>query len=93
MPCGRARQPIRASTDLIDAVGCQRIYIPQWRRLVVSKLVPALALILLAGPVFAADAPAASSAPSADAKTTSHAKKHHAKKKKAAMTSSAPAAK
>ncbi|HTC51606.1 MAG TPA: hypothetical protein VK700_06695 [Steroidobacteraceae bacterium] len=57
----------------------------------VSKLVPALALILLAGPVFAADAP--SSAPSADAKTTTHAKKHHAKKKKASSTSSAPAAK
>ena len=59
----------------------------------VSKLVPALALILLAGPVMAvaADAPAGSSAPSSDAKSTSHAKKHHAKKKKAA--SSAPDAK
>jgi hypothetical protein len=59
---------------------------------VVSKLVPALALILLAAPVFAADAP--SSAPSADAKTSSsHAtKKHHAKKSKKAA-SSAPDAK
>ncbi len=56
----------------------------------VSKLVPALALILLAGPVFAADAP--SSAPSADAKTTTHAKKHHAKKKKAAPAADKPAA-
>ncbi len=58
----------------------------------VSKLVPALALILLVGPVMAADAPA-SSGPSADAKTTTHAKKHHSKKKKASTTSSAPAAK
>jgi hypothetical protein len=60
---------------------------------VVSKLVPALALILLAGPVMAADAPA-SSAPSADAKTsTTHAKKHKVAKKHKAATSSAPAAK
>jgi len=58
---------------------------------VVRKLVPALALILLAGPVFAADAP--SSAPASDAKTMTHAKKHHAKKKKASATSSAPESK
>ena len=58
----------------------------------VSKLVPALALILLAGPVMAADAPA-SSGPSADAKTSStHAKKHHASKKKKS-SASAPDAK
>ena len=58
----------------------------------VSKLVPALALILLAGPVMAvaADAPAGSSAPSSDAKSTMKAKKHHSKKK---SSSSAPAAK
>jgi hypothetical protein len=74
-----------------DAVGCQRTYIPQWRRLVVSKLVPVLALIVLAGPVMAvaADAPAAgSSAPASGAKSTTT-KKHHKKK----STSSAPAAK
>jgi hypothetical protein len=77
----------------LDAVGCQRTYIPQWRRLVVSKLVPALALILLAGPVMAvaADAPAGSSAPSSDAKSTTKAKKHH--KKKSSAPSSAPGAK
>lgn len=59
----------------------------------VSKLVPALALIVLAGPVMAvaADAPAGSSAPSSDAKSTMHAKKHH--KKKSTAASSAPAAK
>ena len=59
----------------------------------VSKLVPALALILLAGPVLAADAPA-SSGPSADAKasSTTHAKKHKTMKKHKAA-SSAPAAK
>jgi hypothetical protein len=74
----------------VKPVGCQRIYIPQWRRLVVSKLVPALALILLAGPVCALAADAPSSAPASDAKSTTHAKKHHAKKKKAAATSSAP---
>ncbi len=59
----------------------------------VSKLVPALALIVLAGQVMAADAPA-SSGPSADAKTTTHAKKQHtSQKKKASAASSAPAAK
>jgi len=60
---------------------------------VVSKLVPALALILLAGPVVALAADAPSSAPASDAKSTMHAKKHHMKKKKASSTSSAPEAK
>ena len=59
----------------------------------VSKLVPALALILLAGPVCALAADAGSSAPASDAKTTTHAKKHKAKKKKAGATTSAPDAK
>jgi hypothetical protein len=59
---------------------------------VVSKLVPALALILLAGPVIALAADAPSSAPASDAKSTTHAKKHHTKKK-STTTSSAPAAK
>ena len=61
----------------------------------VSKLVPALALILLAGPVCALAADAGSSAPASDAKTSTHAaKKHHtSKKKKAASTSSAPESK
>ena len=59
----------------------------------VSKLVPALALILLAGPVCALAADSASSAPASDAKTATHAKKHHAKKKAAGATSSAPASK
>ena len=58
----------------------------------VSKLVPALALILLAGPVVALAADAPSSAPAADAKA-SHMKKHHASKKHKAAASSAPAAK
>jgi hypothetical protein len=60
---------------------------------VVSKLVPALALILLAGPVCALAADAGSSAPASDAKAMTHAKKHHTKKKSAGATSSAPASK
>jgi hypothetical protein len=61
-----------------------------------KKLVPVLALALLAGPAFAADAPA--SAPATDkpaATSTTHQKKHHSKKTKAASTtgdsSTAPA--
>ncbi len=58
-----------------------------------KKLVPVLALALLAGPVFAADAPA--STPAVDQSTTAPAKahkKHHGKKHhKAAADSSAPA--
>jgi hypothetical protein len=60
---------------------------------VVSKLVPALALILLAGPVCALAADSTSSAPASDAKTSTHAKKHHTSKKKKAATSSAPESK
>jgi len=60
-----------------------------------KKLVPVVALALLAGPVFAADAPA--SAPAADQTATStkhHGKKSHSKKSKKAATdtsSTAPA--
>ena len=61
-----------------------------------KKLVPVVALALLAGPVFAADAPASS--PSADQSSTAsskhHSKKHSksSKSKKSATdtTSSAP---
>jgi hypothetical protein len=62
---------------------------------VVKKLVPVLGLLLLAGPVFAADAPASTSAPAASAdsakaapKSSTH--KHH--KKKAAKPADASAA-
>ena len=55
---------------------------------VIKKLIPVLGLLLLAGPVFAADAPASTSAPAASAdsakaapKSSSH--KHHNKKKAA----------
>jgi hypothetical protein len=54
-----------------------------------KKLVPVVALALLAGPVFAADAPATAPAaeqPAAPAKT--HHKKHHKKNTKAAATKS-----
>jgi Spy/CpxP family protein refolding chaperone len=59
-----------------------------------KKLVPVVALALLAGPVFAADAPATTPAaeqPAAPAK--SHHKKHHKKSTKAGSTdqSNAPA--
>jgi Spy/CpxP family protein refolding chaperone len=59
-----------------------------------KKLVPVVALALLAGPVFAADAPATAPAaeqPAAPAK--SHHKKHHKKSTKAGSTdqSNAPA--
>lgn len=55
-----------------------------------KKLVPVIALALLAGPVFAADAPAADTSASAPAK--SH-KKHHSKKhtKSATSDTTAPA--
>ena len=58
-----------------------------------KKLVPVIALALLAGPVFAADAPAADTSASAPAKSSSH-KKHHSSKKHSKATSadsSAPA--
>jgi len=57
-----------------------------------KKLVPVIALALLAGPVFAADAPAADQS-AASAKSSSHSK-HHSKKhskSSAASPSSAPA--
>ncbi|HEV3182291.1 MAG TPA: hypothetical protein VGY90_05720 [Steroidobacteraceae bacterium] len=59
-----------------------------------KKLVPVVALALLAGPVFAADAPA--STPSADQSSTAsskHHKKSHSKKSKksTADSSTAPA--
>jgi hypothetical protein len=64
-----------------------------------KKLVPVIALALIAGPVFAADTPAASTAPAADKSTTTtsskHHKKHHDKKSststKPADSSTAPA--
>jgi hypothetical protein len=62
-----------------------------------KKLVPVVALALLAGPVFAADAPATAPAaeqPAAKAKTATHKKSHHkAKAAKPASTdqSNAPA--
>jgi hypothetical protein len=51
-----------------------------------KKLVPVVSLLLLAGPVFAADttAPASDSSASAPAKT--HSKKHHTKKHTKAAT-------
>jgi hypothetical protein len=61
-----------------------------------KKLVPVVALALLAGPVFAADAPA--STPSADQSSTAsskhHSKKSHSSKhskKSTADTATAPA--
>ena len=63
-----------------------------------KKLVPVVALALLAGPVFAADAPATATAPAAEqpaAPAKSHHKKHHKKSTKAASSttdqSNAPA--
>jgi hypothetical protein len=59
-----------------------------------KKLVPVLALALLAGPVFAADAPA--SAPAADQSAStpakSHHKKNHSKKSKKSATDSSSTA-
>ena len=45
-----------------------------------KKLVPVLSLLLLAGPVFAADTPAPSQDQSASAPAKAHGKKHHGKK-------------
>jgi len=45
-----------------------------------KKLVPVLSLLLLAGPVFAADTTTPSQDQSASAPAKTHAKKHHAKK-------------
>ena len=63
-----------------------------------KKLVPVIALALIAGPVFAADTPAASTTPAAEKSTTTtskHHKKHHDKKSststKPADSSTAPA--
>jgi len=62
-----------------------------------KKLVPVIALALIAGPVFAADTPAttpAASQSSAPAKSGHHAKKGHhksSKSKKSTDTSNAPA--
>jgi len=51
-----------------------------------KKLVPVLALVLLAGPVFAADAPATT--PSADQSSSAPAKPHHKKHKKSTSNKS-----
>ncbi len=60
-----------------------------------KKLVPVLGVLLLAGPVFAADAPPAQGAPAAapagDQKAMS--KKHHKHHKKTADAPTAPPAK
>ncbi len=59
-----------------------------------KKLVPVVALALLAGPVFAADAPA--STPSADQSSTAsskhHKKSHSSKHKKSSTTDSSSTA-
>lgn len=57
-----------------------------------KKLVPVIALALIAGPVFAADAPATGTTATAPAKSSSH-KKHHSsthKTKKPMTDASAP---
>jgi hypothetical protein len=66
-----------------------------FRRLSMFKqVVPVLSLILLAGPVFAADTPPAAGDQSAATSTTKSTKKHHAKKHhKAAASSDASAPK
>lgn len=57
-----------------------------------KKLVPVVALALIAGPVFAADAPATAPAAEQGAAPAKAHKHHHAKKhNKAAADSSAPA--
>jgi len=54
-----------------------------------KKLVPVIALALIAGPVFAADTPATTPAPTADKSTTSSSSsKHHSKKHKKSSSSS-----
>jgi hypothetical protein len=50
-----------------------------------KKLVPVISLLLLAGPVFAADAPSSDTSASAPAKTHTT-KKHHSKKHTKAAT-------
>ena len=58
-----------------------------------KKLVPVIALALIAGPVFAADPPATGSTATAPAKSSSHKKHHsssHKSKKSATTDSSAP---
>lgn len=56
-----------------------------------KKLVPVLALVLLAGPVFAADAPATT--PSADQSSSAPAKPHHKKHKKSTSNTKSDASK
>jgi hypothetical protein len=51
-----------------------------------KKLVPVISLLLLAGPVFAADTTAPSSDTSASAPAKTHSKKHHTKKHTKAAT-------
>ena len=63
------------------------------RRTVLKKVVPVLGLILLAGPVLAADAPSSGPAASAASDSKPAHKKHHKKKAKKAAESSAPASK
>jgi hypothetical protein len=72
----------------------QRLSTFELETIVLRKLVPVLGLLLLAGPVLAADAPSSSTAPAAsadsskDSKAAPAAHKKHHKKKPAAKASS-----
>jgi len=68
--------------------GKQRILFTLETTSMFKKLIPVVALALLAGPVLAADPPASS--PSADQSSSSTSKSHHSKKHKKS-TSTAPA--